>query len=350
MNDPLFPLRALGWNDRWSALFADIEPLDQRLVPGRVIRRDRGRILVATGNTLLEVDVTSADGDVATGDWVALSANRLFTVLHRSGALRRRDPSGVEQTLAANVDVVLLVCGLDRPVRMGRIHRGIVQAWDADAEPVVVLTKADLCADPPGAAAAVEREVLGVDVVTVSARQGTGMEQFRRAIDRRTAVLLGESGAGKSSLINALAGKELIKEGRVRSGDLKGRHTTTRRELHLLPDAGVLIDTPGIRSFGLAADDQAIETAFEDIEGLAAGCRFADCRHVSEPGCAVKAAIASGELSQSRFVSYLKLRREVEGQVLRARPHERKRAERRQARLVQEGQDAKQGRLKAQAP
>jgi ribosome biogenesis GTPase len=170
-----------------------------------------------------------------------------------------------------------------------------------------------------------------------------GLQEVRQAIAGRTAVLLGESGAGKSSLMNALAGEELAASGAVRSVDAKGRHTTARRELFVIPQAGVVIDTPGIRAFGLAADESSVSAAFADIEGLAAGCRFSDCRHRTEPGCAVVAAVATGALSGQRLESYHRLRREVQSEILRANPHARRRSERRFGRLVKEAVRMKRG-------
>jgi len=346
-NDPPSSLRSMGWDERWNALLKEVDTAEgSPPVPGRVIRRDRGVVLVGTEGSVVPAETAGHPEQVITGDWVALSGDRLLAVLPRRGALRRRGADDSEQLMAANVDVVLLVCGLDRPVKPGRIHRGAVQAWDAGAEPVVVLNKADLCEDPLARAEDVAGQTLGLDVLTVSARTGRGLDELRAAIGGRTAVLLGESGAGKSSLLNALAGRSLTPEGEVRAGDSKGRHTTTRRELYFLPGSGVVIDTPGIRSLGLVASAEAVETAFGDVETIAEDCRFSDCLHETEPDCAIQAAIDAGTLRPDRVQAYLELRKELQGQVLRANPHERRQHERKFARLVQEGKKAKQGRLK----
>jgi ribosome biogenesis GTPase / thiamine phosphate phosphatase len=338
-------LSDLGWGSRWTALLAEVAPSETTthpidgfdpvgLRPGRVVRRDRGSALVATGDETLAVPAAGAD--LAVGDWVALDGDRLAAVLPRHGVLRRRGPDGVEQVLAANVDVVLLVCGLDRPVRPGRIHRGVVQAWDAGAGVVVVLTKSDLAGDPAAIMAGLLREAPGVDVIPASSRTGEGLEAVRVALTGRTAVLVGESGAGKSTLLNALAGRVLAETGAVRAGDAKGRHTTSRRELHIVAGLGQIVDTPGLRAFGLAAESSAVDAAFGDIDALAASCRFRDCRHDGEPACAVAAAVEEGVLSHRRLEQYHHLQHELASELLRSNPHEHRRVVRRFSRQVRD--------------
>jgi ribosome biogenesis GTPase len=233
------------------------------------------------------------------------------------------------------------VCGLDRPVKAGRIHRGATLAWDAGATPAVVLTKAAL---DPGAHVVAERvraENPALDVVVTSAHEGVGLDDVRALIGDRTVVMLGESGAGKSSLLNALLGDRTADIGRVRTGDSKGRHTTTARELRPLPGGGVLIDTPGIRAVGLWVDPDAVAMTFADIDDLATGCRFRDCEHRTEPGCAVLAAVAQGALAGERLDSWHELRREAESAARRAVAHERHAHERRFGRIVKEAQKRK---------
>lgn len=341
MTNRAFTLRSLGWNDYWAALMADVTAANAE--PARVIRRDRGWIRVATDNDVRSIEIAGQTGELVTGDWVVVEGDRLLATLPRKGVLRRSGRGGVEQLLAANVDIVLLVCGLDRPVTPGRVHRGAVQAWDAGADAVVVLNKADLFENSTEVGNAIAEETPGLEVLTVSSRTGLGLDAVRAAIRGRTAVLLGESGAGKSSLLNGLAGQELSEEGEVRESDSKGRHTTVRRELFLLPEEGVVIDTPGIRAFGLAASTESVEAAFQDVEDLATGCKFADCGHLTEPGCAVKAAIEEGTLRPERLRTYLGLRRELESQVVRANPHVRRKNERKFARLTREAQAVKRG-------
>ncbi|HEX6421768.1 MAG TPA: ribosome small subunit-dependent GTPase A [Acidimicrobiales bacterium] len=235
-------------------------------------------------------------------------------VLPRTSLLTRRSARGdTPQRLAANVDAVLVVCGLDRPVRAGRVDRVITLARDAGAEPALVLAKADLADDPGGRARAVSRAHPGVDVVATSVVDGRGLDRLRALVAGRTVVLVGESGAGKSTLTNTLVGHEVMATGGVRAADAKGRHTTTTREAHPLPGGGVLIDTPGLRSVGLWADREAVAAAFADVDDLAASSRFTDCGHGGEPGCAVQAALADGTLAPERFAGWQALEREAGG-------------------------------------
>jgi len=304
-------LARLGWDDDRAAELAALDVADG--VPGRVVRQDRGWVQVARADGV-EAARTRADrvGTPVAGDWVVVVDDEVAAVLERRSALRRADPVGEgEQVLAANLDRVLVVAGLDRPVKAGRIQRAIAQAWDAGAEPTIVLTKADLVDDVGASAAEVAAEHPGTDVVAVSSRTGLGVDGLGRSLGAETVVLLGESGAGKSSLLNALAGEEVAVTGDVRETDAKGRHTTTRRELHLLPRGGIVVDTPGIRAIGLYADPDAIDAAFPDVEELAADCRFGDCTHDHEPGCAVLAAVEAGTLPAARLAAYRELHAEA---------------------------------------
>jgi len=301
------PLIRLGWNHRRARELS--APGAAGAVPARIARVDRGG-----GLAIAEDGEVAVRGEgLAVGDWVALRGDAVAAVLPRRSTLSRRGAgrATAEQVIAANVDVVLVVQGLDRPLRLRRIHRALVMAWDSGATPAVVLTKADLAA-----AAQVEAlladAALGVDIHTVSVVAGRGVDEIAaRAAPARTVVLLGESGAGKSSLANALIGREALPTGAVRDGDARGRHTTTARHLIALPGGGALIDTPGVRELGLWGAERGLARAFDDIETLAEGCRFRDCRHDSEPGCAVLAAVASGELDPGRLQSLRDLRREL---------------------------------------
>jgi ribosome biogenesis GTPase len=287
---------------------------------GRITRIDRGRALVAVGDEQHPVVDTGEHG-LAVGDHVRFEGETLVDLLPRTSLLTRLGAEGVPQAIAANVDVVLVVAGLDRPVKPGRLLRATTQAWEAGSSPVIVLTKADL-EDPTPVIEDLAVQVLGVDVVAVSAHTGEGMDDLRDRLADRTAVLLGESGAGKSSLINALTeGDELV--GDVREGDAKGRHTTTWRQLVDLPGGGALIDTPGVRSLGLWADEESVEAAFEDIGELADDCRFRDCSHEAEPGCAVRAAVEDGSLPDARYEQYHSLRREAAALDRRSDPAQR---------------------------
>jgi ribosome biogenesis GTPase / thiamine phosphate phosphatase len=333
-------LSALGWSPRWQTLRGEVS--EAGAFPGRVIHRDRGFATISTGDDVLTFALPDRLGQLVTGDWVAIGADGISEMMPRKGALRRRGPDGVEQILAANLDVVLLVCGIDRPVKAGRIQRGAIQAWDAGASPTVILNKADL-GSTAELRSDIEQETPGLDVIEVSTVTGAGLDLVRKAVGGRTVVLLGESGAGKSSLMNALAGENLAGIAAVRASDSKGRHTTTRRELHVVPGTGIVIDTPGTREFGLAAEQASIDAAFSDIEEIALACRFYDCRHDTEPGCAVRAAIESGALSAKRLESFKRLQREVDSEILRANPHERRRYERRFAKVVKDAVRIKRG-------
>jgi len=213
--------------------------------------------------------------------------------------------------VAANVDTLFLVSGLDGDFNPRRIERYLTAAWDSGARPVVILNKLDRCAEPDRCLLEAEAVARGVPVHRVSAKTGEGCEALLQYLKPgETVSLLGSSGVGKSTLINRLLGREAQRTGDVREGDDRGRHTTTHRELLPLPAGGLLIDTPGLREVQLWEGDQGIESTFGDVEELAEGCRFSDCRHLGEPGCAVEEAVARGDLARERLESYHKLQRE----------------------------------------
>jgi len=257
--------------------------------------------------------------DATVGDWLAVDDEQVVTVLPRTSLLTRGASSGVSrpQPLAANVDVVLVCSSLGARVPVRRIERLLALVWESGATPVVVLTKSDLHPDPVAAVAAVQPHAPGVDVLAVDAASGA-VDLLRPYAEAGTTLaLLGASGAGKSTIVNALAGRELMPTGDVRHVDGKGRHTTTHRELVELPTGAVVIDTPGLRGVALSGSEEGLAKAFSDVEELAAACRFADCGHNGEPGCAVQASLDAGDLSEVRMESWRHLQRELAWQARR---------------------------------
>ncbi|MEU5348003.1 ribosome small subunit-dependent GTPase A [Streptomyces sp. NPDC020766] len=316
------PLDAYGWSAELDDHFRSVT--DAPTVPGRVIRVDRGRcdVVIADGDS--GVTVVHADtGPVAdpdpmrlpcTGDWAAVSVGAAGTfvqaLLPRRTAMVRSSASqrSEGQVLAANVDTIAVVVSLDTEPDLGRIERFLALAWESGAQPLMILTKSDLAEDADAVRETVEQAAPGVDVLIVSATSGEGMD-ILAAVLTGTSVLVGQSGAGKSTIANALLGRSAMEVQQTRS-DGKGRHTTTTRELMPLPGGGVLIDTPGIRGVGMYDASEGLQQVFSEIEELAEDCRFRDCEHVAEPGCAVIEAIEDGMLQQRRLDSYRKLVRE----------------------------------------
>lgn len=295
-------------------------PANQRYERGRVVRLDRNLVLTAVGRELLHLPYPLDAGVPVTGDWVWIGPNRaggrqITGILPRRSELSRKrafEGSSEAQVLAANMDVVGVVVPVDRPLTHNRLERTLVAAWDSGAVPLVIITKADLADIADDVVGKVILQAAGVDVVTTSAENGDGIDALLAHLPPHgTLVLLGPSGAGKSTLINALAGREVQHTGEVRSGDFKGKHTTTSRELVPLANGAVLMDTPGVRGFGLFDADEGLVEMFGDVEELASRCRFADCAHQQEPGCAVQAALADGTLDERRWLSYGKLQREL---------------------------------------
>jgi ribosome biogenesis GTPase len=323
----ILALETLGYSPHWQALF---EPLvEQGLTPARVIRSDRGSLLIATPAGIARAQLSArlfktvrgSAGMPAVGDWVAVltgddpDAMLIEAVLERTSAITRGDPGRASevQVLAANIDTVFVVHPIAAPPNLRRIERELSLAWDSGAVPVVVLTKADLSLSVGEARSAVESIALDVDVLVTNALSGDSAELLLTYITgHRTAVLVGPSGAGKSTLINGLLGEQRQATREVRVGDGKGRHTTVARELIQMPHGGVLIDTPGIRALGMTGSEEGIASVFPDIELFSRGCRFRDCAHNDEPGCAVRAAVESGELSPERLASYHKLLSEAQ--------------------------------------
>ncbi|HEY8028393.1 MAG TPA: ribosome small subunit-dependent GTPase A [Gaiellaceae bacterium] len=336
---PGIDLGALGWN----AELAD--NLDHGLEPGRVVAAHRGAFDVATAHGNVRARLPGRlvyDGvDVAVGDWVGLAGAMVRTVLPRRSAIVRKAAglTSESQTLAANVDVAFVVTSLGPDLEPRRVERYLVTIWESGATPEIVLTKADRMDDPWPLVAEVEAVAVGVPVHVVSAVSGQGCEALRaRIADGTTAVLLGSSGVGKSTLVNRFAGRELMAVKETRIDDDEGRHTTTHRELILLPGGGIVIDTPGLRELQLwDGGAGAVEAAFEDIEQLTLQCRFTNCGHATEPGCAVQAALSSGALSRDRHQSWLKLQRELRAIAMRSDARLRREEKRKWQQRTREG-------------
>ncbi|WP_189882497.1 ribosome small subunit-dependent GTPase A [Streptomyces xantholiticus] len=316
------PLVPYGWDADREAEFAPCTA--KGLLPGRVLRVDRGQCDVITPTGVVRADtefVTPRDPMrvVCTGDWVAVDPDGdprfVRSLLPRRTAIVRSTSSkrSEGQVLATNIDHIVICVSLAVELDLGRIERFLALAWESGAQPLVVLTKADLVPDVTGLSYLVqdvETTAPGVQVLPVSSTTGEGIEVLRAIVADGTSVLLGTSGAGKSTLANALLGEDVMDVRATRDVDGKGRHTTTTRNLLVLPGGGVLIDTPGLRGVGLWDAATGVNQVFSEIEDLAQQCRFHDCAHEAEPGCAVLAAIEDGALPERRLESYRKLVRE----------------------------------------
>ena len=347
----MFELTALGWS---PSRHEEFEPYAaDGLAPARVAAQHRGAYVVYTesGERPAEVagrlrHAAAAAADFpAVGDWVAVDdapdaeAATIHAVLQRATAFSRKaaGEDAVEQVVAANVDVVFLVSAFGDDLNVRRIERYLASGWESGAQPVVVLNKSDLADDLPADLAEVDAVAFGVPVHVVSCLAGAGLEELGPYFaGNRTVALLGSSGVGKSSLLNRLVGWERQEVQGIRD-DGRGRHTTTFRELVVLPGGGLVLDTPGMRELGLWDAGGGVEDAFTDVADVAARCRFADCAHESEPGCAVQAALADGSLAEERLESYRKLQRELRHLELKTDPRalaEARRARRRFARSM----------------
>lgn len=316
----------LGWNSFFEKAF---EPyLNEGYQVGRVSLEHKHmyRVQTEVGEALAEVSgkmrhiALGREDYPAVGDWVVLSIREeeqratIHAVLPRKSKFSRKVAGQVteEQIVATNVDTVFLFTALNLDFNVRRIERYLVLAWESGANPVIVLSKADLCEDPEALAAEVAAVAVGVPIHIISSAENRGLDELAAYISPgQTVALLGSSGVGKSTLVNRIYGKDILETGDIRSGDDKGKHTTTHRELITLPGGGILIDTPGMRELQLWDASEGLSTSFQDIEELAEMCFFQDCKHENEPKCAVKEALDEGTLPIERFQSYVKLQKEL---------------------------------------
>lgn len=324
----LFALQRFGWGEGYPPT-----PVPTGLEPARVLAHCRGKSLVQSAHgegwsnpTGRFRDTLESQGlQPCAGDWLlvepigerflghALLPRRTFLARQSAG------PSGRAQALAANLDVVFLAMGLDRDYNPARLERFLALAWGSGAKPVVLLTKTDLVEDPEPFVERIQGIASDCPILPICVPEGRGLDAVTSHLgEGRTAVLLGSSGVGKSTLLNTLMGGDVRRTQEVRASDGRGRHTTSLRELFLLPCGGCLIDTPGLREVGLLAEASDLESTFADVESFASHCRFRDCTHGAEPECAVRQALGEGLLDPSRFQAFLRLRREVSYAAARA--------------------------------
>jgi len=322
----VYNLETLGWQETFAKHFETYAP--QGYTVGRVALEHKHiyRVYTENGDMLAEVagkmrfNATGREDYPAVGDWVVISERPgegkaiIHAVLPRKSKFSRKAAGNTteEQIVASNVDTIFLVNALNKDFNVRRIERYLILAWESGANPVVILSKADLCDDIAEKVAEVEAVAFGVPIHVISSETEHGIEELEPYLQNgQTIALMGSSGVGKSTLVNRLFGHEILVTSGIREGDDKGKHTTTHRELCVRPQGGLLIDTPGMRELQLWTADEGFQDSFQDIESLAEQCRFRDCQHQKEPGCAVRQALQDGTLDQGRYQNYSKMQREL---------------------------------------
>ena len=325
-NSIKWSLPQLGWNSEFDMYFRPYDSQGYKV--GRVVSEQKNsyRLYTEDGEVLAQVSgkmrfqATAREDFPAVGDWVIISLQEggerasIHGILPRQSKFARKTAGAetTEQIIAANINTVFLVNALNYDFNVRRMERYLTLAWDSGASPVIVLSKADLCTEVTQRLAEVEGIALGVPVHVISCLTGEGLDQLIGYLQvGQTVTMLGSSGAGKSTMLNYLYGQHVQKVQVVRQGDDRGRHTTTARELVVLPQGGLIIDTPGMRELQLWGSESGLQDSFGDVEELARECRFSDCQHEHEPGCAVQNALQTGVMAQARFASYLKLKKEL---------------------------------------
>nr|WP_172373883.1 ribosome small subunit-dependent GTPase A [Sporosarcina jiandibaonis] len=322
----MITLKEYGWNNAHEINWEEIN--NEKCVPGRVTLEHKKmyRVITTQGEWLsvcsgsMQYEATERRDFPAVGDWVAVEKmpgeerGIIHTILPRTSLFSRKvaGMTIAEQIIAVNIDIVFLVMSMNNDFNARRLERYLVAAYDSGATPVIVLTKKDVCDNPSFYIEEAQSIALGAEIFAVSNVTGEGIDELTALLENnKTAALLGSSGVGKSSLTNAILGSEMMAVQGIREDDDKGRHTTTHRELVKIPTGGILIDTPGMREFQLWDNNESLDSGFKDINDLSNQCKFNDCQHNNEPGCAVQDALSTGELAEDRYSSYLKLQKEL---------------------------------------